>query len=194
MMIDTLKKEGFSDRILEAFEKVPREYFVPEEHKEKSYEDMPLPIAGGQTISQPYTVAFMLSLLGVEEGQKVLDVGSGSGYVLALLSKLNKTGQIKGIEVIKELAEKSRDNLEGYKNVEVIQGNVLRDLGNEEFDRIIVDAAFEEIPTDIINNNLKFKGKMIVPVRNSIYEITKESGENKVKEYPGFRFVPIIKE
>ncbi len=191
-LINRLKDRGFSDRLVGAFESVERDLFVPIELRESAYLDVPLPVGQGQTISQPYTIAFMLSLLNVKEGQRILEIGSGSGYVLALLSHLNKTGDIVGIERIDDLVSESKARLRGYSNVSVIHGNALEELGNEKFDRILVSAAFEDIPQNLIKNNLNFGGRFVSPVMDSIIVLDKESGQNKINEYPGFSFVPIL--
>ena len=99
-----LKKKNVSDAVINAFDKIKREDFVPAHLVGYAYEDMALPVMEGSTLSQPSTVAFMLSLLEVSNGQKILEIGSGSGFVLALLAELNKTGKIYGLEIIKELA------------------------------------------------------------------------------------------
>ncbi len=116
-LLERLRSYGFSKRIIEAFAVVRREDFVPQSEKECAYIDEALPIGHGATISQPYTIGFMLALLDVKPGQKVLEVGSGSGYVLALLSELVQEGEIYGIEIIHELAEQSKKALNGRKNV-----------------------------------------------------------------------------
>ncbi len=192
-LIQVLKKQKFPKEILEAFEAVPRENFVPIDLKEKSYEDTSLPIGHGATISQPYTIAFMLMLLDVRDGQKILEVGSGSGYVLALLSELNLNGEIIGIERIPELADGSREKLSSYDNIKILKGNALKDVNEEGFDRILVSASSEDIPQKLLDK-LKFNGKMVVPVRDSIMLIEKTSGENKISQYQGFNFVPLIEE
>ncbi len=194
-LIRSLKSRKFPEKIIKAFEKVNRESFVPEE-KVLAYEDIPLPIGFGQTISQPYTIAFMLTLLNVRDKQKILEVGSGSGYVLALLSKLSPKGKIFGIERIKELAEKSKKVLEkeNIKNVQVIYGDGSKGLEKEKpFDRILVSASSRELPQKLINQ-LKINGILVTPVRNSIVVVKKEINENKIKEYPGFVFVPLIED
>ena len=190
-LISKLKIFNFPEKVLEAFEKVDRRLFVPTELKGESYKDIPLPIGYGQTISQPYTIAFMLTLLGVREGQEILEIGSGSGYVLALLSELNKSGRVYGVEKIKELAENSKRKLKKYKNVKVIHGDALVKYKNKKFDRIIASASFKEFPQKIVNTRLKKKGIIVAPVGDSIAVLKKDSGENKIWEYPGFRFVPI---
>src|SRR3989338_4865976 len=109
-LISSLKSEKFPDKIVCAFVKVPRENFITENLKPFAYEDTALPLEKGATISQPYTIAFMLKLLKLKPKQKVLEIGSGCGYVLALLEEIT-LGEIYGVEIIKSLAEKSRQNL-----------------------------------------------------------------------------------
>ncbi|MDP3966488.1 MAG: methyltransferase domain-containing protein [archaeon] len=190
-LINRLKSFNFPKNILDAFEKVDRSFFVTQNLKEEAYKDIPLPIGHNQTISQPYTIAFMLMLLEVRDGQKILEIGSGSGYVLSLLAEMNKNGEIYGVEKIKELAENSKEKLKKYKNVKVVQGDALNELQNENFDRIIASASFSELPQKIVNNQLKIKGILVAPVVSSIVVIKKGS-RNKVEEYPGFSFVPIV--
>ncbi|MFW5846697.1 MAG: protein-L-isoaspartate O-methyltransferase family protein [Nanoarchaeota archaeon] len=193
-LIQELKKQKFPERILKAFEKVPRELFISPELKQYAYQNQPLPIGKGQTISQPYTIAFMLSLLDVRDNQSTLEIGSGSGYVLALLSELSQNSCIVGVERIKELAENSQEKLKNYKNVKVIHRSALENLGNEKYDRILASASFKELPQEIINSNLKIGGIAVFPIQNSIAVIRKTQSENKINYYPGFRFVPIVKE
>jgi len=193
-LINSLKAQKFPEKIINAFEKIPREGFVPEEHKKFSYEDIPLPIGYQQTISQPYTIAFMLTLLEVKDKQKILEVGSGSGYVLALLSQLCKNGKIFGIERIKELADSSKEKLKNYKNVKLIHGDGSKGLLKEApFDRILVSAASNEIPQKLVMQ-LKPRGILVAPVRNSIIVFKKINAEGKIKEYTGFSFVPLVEE
>lgn len=192
-LIDELNGMNFSNRIVNAFEKVDRTLFVPPKLKFQAYKNIPLPIGHGQTISQPYTIAFMLSFLDVEENQKILEIGSGSGYVLALLSELNKNNEILGIEIIPELAESSKQKLSEYKNVKVLSGDFNEKLSNEKFDRILVSAAFEELPQKLIQQNLKTNGILVAPVRDSIFVVNKKtSQEIETKQFRGFNFVPII--
>ena len=110
-LINSLKQKGFSRRILNAFEKVKRENFIPDKLKKYAYEDTALPIGEAQTISQPYTIAMMLSMLELKKGQKVLELGSGCGYVLALISEIvGDKGRVYGIERIKEDRKSTRLN------------------------------------------------------------------------------------
>ncbi len=191
-LIKNLKEQAFPPNIIRAFDKIDRSLFVPKEYIAEAYENIPLPINYNQTISQPYTIAFMLTLLKLKDKQKILEVGSGSGYVLALLSHLSSKGKIFGVERIKELADKSQKLLEKYKNVKVIHGDGSKGLKEEQpFDRILVSAAASSIPQNLVRQ-LKFSGIMVVPVNNSIIVLEKTSGENKITEYPGFVFVPLI--
>lgn len=193
-LINSLKKEKFQSNIIRAFEKVSRENFIPEESKNLSYEDIPLPIGFGATISQPYTIAFMLEHLNIKDRQKILEVGSGSGYVLALLSELSPSGKIFGIERIKELAESSEEILKSRKNIKVIRGDGSKGLEKgKPFDRILVSASADKIPEELVRQ-LKTNGILVIPVKDSILKIIKGKKENEIKEYPGFRFVPLVEE
>ncbi|MEX0932996.1 MAG: methyltransferase domain-containing protein [Candidatus Pacearchaeota archaeon] len=191
-LIKELKEFNFSKKIISAFEEVKREDFISNKFKWRAYENIPLPTMAGQTISQPYTIAFMLSKLDIKDGQDILEVGSGCGYVLALLSCINKKGKIFGIERIEELVKKSKENLKSFRNVRVEHANALPELKNKKFDRIIVSAAFDEIPEGIIEKNLKNNGVSVFPVRNSIFVIKKVNKKNIIEKHEGFIFVPII--
>ena len=193
-LIKSLRKKGFSKNIVDAFEKIDRKKFLPECEKASAYEDTPLPIGYEQTISQPYTIAFMLSHLELKNKQKILEVGSGSGYVLELINHISKDSKIFGIERIKELVESSRGKLNPYKNIKIIHGNGSKGLEDEApFDRILVSACSEEIPEKLVNQ-LKLKGILVASVKNSIIVLKRKNLENKIKEYPGFRFVPLIED
>lgn len=192
-LLASLKKKGFSYEVIDAFRKVKREDFVPEHLIGYAYEDIALPVMEGSTLSQPSTVAFMLNLLDIKDNQRILEIGSGSGYVLALLSEMNPGGKIYGIEILKELAISSKNYLESKKNVEVI----LRD-GSEglpelaPYDRILISASCPEVPTHLLQQ-LKEDGVLVAAVKQSIFQIKKENGETLEKEFPGFAFVPLRK-
>lgn len=191
-LLNNLRKQGFDNKIISAFEKVKREDFIPEDLKPYAYDDAPLPIGFSQTISQPYTIAFMLNLLELSENQSILEIGSGSGYVLALLSKIVENGKIYGLERIKALAINSNKILKDYKNVRIINkdgSNGLKEFA--PYDRILISASSENIPLHLINQ-LKENGIIVAPVRNSIYSIKKGKNKNEIKEFPGFIFVPLI--
>ena len=198
-LIKNLVSDGYlkTPEIIDAFYKIDRADFVPEELKREAYINAPLPIGYGQTISQPLTVAFMLELLESQEGNKILDVGSGSGWQSSLLACIvGEEGKIIAIERIPELSEFGKDNSKKYnfQNLEFIVGDGSQGCKKEApYDRIIVAAAaFDKIP-DELKNQLKIGGRMVIPVANSIWLVIKK-GDNKFeeKEFPGFMFVPLV--
>ena len=184
-----------SSNIIEAFEHIDRIDFVLDPTVPDVYEDYPLQIGYQQTISQPTTVAMMLEMLQPKEGQKILDIGSGSGWTTALLSYIvGDRGWVTGLERVDSLVNFGNANLNKYrfKNSEIIQAKDELGIVGEKFDRILVSAAAEDFPANLAKQ-LKIGGKLVIPVKNSIYEITKkEDGELKVIEHYGFRFVPLI--
>ena len=192
-LIRSLKDYKFPKKIIQALKKVDRSKFIPKSERELAYEDTALPIGYGQTISQPYTIAFMLTQLNIEKrNSKILEIGSGSGYVLALLSKLCPKGKIFGVERIKNLAESSREKLKDYKNIKVIYGDGSKGLKSESpFDRILISASSKELPQKLINQ-LKINGILVTPVKNSIVVVKKSVKKNHTKEFHGFQFVPLI--
>ncbi|MBS3075236.1 protein-L-isoaspartate(D-aspartate) O-methyltransferase [Candidatus Pacearchaeota archaeon] len=191
-LIQELKKEGFSDKILKAFETIKREDFIPEKFKEYAYENEPLPIEEGATISQPYTIAFMLNLLELKDNQKILEIGSGSGYVLALINEISKNSEIYGIERIKGLVESSKKILKDGKNIQIIQGDGSKGLKEKApFDRILVSASADKIPESLFEQ-LSKNGILVLPVQNSIFQIKKINNQIIEKEFRGFVFVPLI--
>ncbi len=193
-LIRHLEEQKFPKDIIDAFSKVERKDFIPEELQEQSYEDIALPIGQEQTISQPYTIAFMLTILQPENKQRILEVGSGSGYVLALLNELNPEGETYGIERINQLAEKSKQVLKDRKNIEVINKDGSKGLQEKApFDRILVSASCDTIPQKLVNQ-LEYNGILVAPVKNSIIVVKKKSGGNEIREYPGFSFVPLIED
>lgn len=188
-----------SPEIKKAFLSVSRENFLPKANKEQAYHDNAISIGSGQTISQPSTIAVMLELLKVEKGMKVLEIGSGYGYVQALLSHLVEDGKVYGIEYLEELAEQSKKNLEeeGIKNCEIKTGD--GSLGWEEkapFDRVIFSCACPFIPKPIFDQ-LKEKGKIVAPTGDQYSQVletmTKFNGKPVKEQYPGasFIFVPL---
>ena len=185
-----------SPRIIRAFEKIDRADFVRSDYAFEVYEDYPLPIGHGQTISQPTTVAFMIELLSPQEGDKILDVGSGSGWTTALLSEIvGQSGGVYGLERIPELVDFGRNNLKKYKfkNAEIFQaGEALGLPDKAPFDRILVSAGADELPKKLLEQ-LKIGGIMIIPIGDSIFKIIKTTDkEIKKEEYKGFVFVPLI--
>jgi len=195
-LIKSLKQQGFSGKILNAFSKVSREDFVPEHIKQYAYENEPQPIGQGQTISQPYTIAKMLEMLDLKKGQKVLEVGSGCGYVLALIKIITKS-KVYGIEIIKELAEKSRNNLRDYQDIKVYNKNGAKGLSEHSpFERILISAACKEVPKTLLNQ-LAENGILVAPVGEqydcSLVAIQKKKGEYiEKKKIDGFSFVKFV--
>ena len=198
-LLESLKEQGFSRRILKAFLEVERENFIPPGLKRAAYEDRALPIGRGQTISQPYTIARMLSLLNLKKSQKVLEAGSGSGYVLALLSKIvGAKGKVFGLELVSELAARSKESLKQYKNVRVYSRNASSGLPDKApFDRILMSAACKKVPQALLNQ-LKEGGILVAPVgiqghEQSLVVMKRKKDEfPTIKEIPGFVFVPFI--
>ena len=199
-LIRELKKRVIKDdSVLHAFQETPREAFVLKHHKDAAYEDRPLPILAGQTISQPTTVIIMTQALEVKQGMKILEVGAGSGYQAAILSKLvGKKGKVIATEIIPELVDFARKNLEktNCKNVKVIYAD--GSLGYEKekpYDRIIVTAASPLIPDPLLKQ-LKVNGILVIPVGSlysqSMLQVKKKpKGKQEVKHLGQFLFVPL---
>jgi len=189
-LIKLLIDEGYlkTPRIIEAFKKIDRADFVLEQFKGEAYGNYPLPISYGQTISQPATVAFMLELLQPKQADKVLDIGSGSGWQTALLAYLTK--QVFALERISELVDFAKNNIAKYrfKNVKFICADGSKGLPREApFDKIIAGASAEKMP-QTLKEQLAENGCLVLPIKNSVWLITKK----EKKEYPGFIFVPLI--
>lgn len=197
-LLKKFKNLGFKEKTLQAFASIQRENFVPKELKHRAYEDTPLPIGHGQTISQPHTIAIMLEELDPQEGQKVLEVGSGCGYVLALLSTIvGKKGQVIGLELSPELANISIQNVEKYENIKVYEKDGIKGFFKEVFfDRILISAASLKIPPKL-TEQLKNDGVLVAPVgpsfQQSIVTIQKKKDKPIIKNrIPGFIFVPLV--
>lgn len=182
-------------RLDKAFASVDRAKFVAAKLAVSAQADAALPIGHGQTISQPSTVRLMLEWLDVSPGHKVLDVGSGSGWTTALLAQLvGREGRVLAVEIVPELVELGRQNCRrsGVTNAEFYQaGPELGLPAQAPFDRILVSAAADKLPEALIGQ-LKTGGKLVVPVKGDILEITKAESGNLVKSHAGFLFVPLI--
>lgn len=186
-------------KIINAFAAIDRADFVPEEKKGYAYENRPLPIGFGQTISQPAVVAFMLELLQPKPGDKILDVGYGSGWQTALLAHIvAEKGKVVAIERIPELAEFGRKNCEkyGFKNIEFLTGDGTKAYkDNKYFDKIIAAASSPEGVPEALKSQLRIGGRIVIPIQESIFLIIKKSEkEFSEEEFPGFLFVPLIKD
>jgi protein-L-isoaspartate(D-aspartate) O-methyltransferase len=199
MVARQLKARDITDlRVLAAMGKVPRERFVPEDLRSMAYEDHPLPIGLGQTISQPYIVALMTQWAGVKPGDKVLEVGTGSGYQAAVLAEL--TDRIFGIELLPELAEAARNRLRelGYERVQVRTGDGYQGWPEEApFDAILVTATAPEVPK-ALKEQLKEGGRLVIPVGppesvQELYLFRKVKGDLKEEQRVPVRFVPLVK-
>jgi len=197
-LISHLKSKGFPKTILNAFSKVKREEFVSKDLEKRAYEDRPLPIGCGATISQPYTIATMLNMLDLKSGQKVLELGSGCGYVLALISEIvGEKGEVYGIEIVSELAEKSKENVRNYNNIKVYNKDGKKGLREAApFDRILISAASERPPKKVLSQ-LKDKGVLVGPFGNkesqALVALQRNKDDFKIKEQlQGFAFVPFV--
>ena len=197
MVRDTMRLRDIADeKVLAVMEKVPRHEFVPEEYLNQAYEDHPLPIGYGQTISQPYIVALMTQLLKLKHGEKVLEIGTGSGYQAAVLAEL--TDKVYTVEIIQELAEESEEKLKrlGYANVKVKQADGY--YGWEEhapYDAIIVTCAPDHVPQPLVEQ-LADGGRLIIPVGppgsyQTLWQITRQGDEVVSKNVTGVIFVPL---
>jgi len=194
----SLRRRGISDQaVLRAMDEVPREHFVTSEFTDSAYADQALPIACGQTISQPYVVAYMTEQLEVEAGHRVLEVGTGSGYQAAILSRLAR--DVVSIERYRTLADTARERLKtlGYANVTVIAGDGFAGAPEQApFDRIIVTAAAEEVP-DALVEQLAEGGKMVLPLgprhgMQHIVKLAKTAGGLTRENLIAVRFVPLL--
>jgi protein-L-isoaspartate(D-aspartate) O-methyltransferase len=199
MVQQQLMTRGINDnRVLEAMAKVPREEFVPPDSRAATYEDGPLPIGYGQTISQPYIVAFMTEQLRLSPTHRVLEIGTGSGYQAAILAEL--AGEVYTIELVGPLAKNAEATLQrlGYKNVHVKVGDGYKGWPEyAPFDAIIVTCAPDKVP-QLLTDQLKDGGRMIIPVGDrfaqELYLLEKKNGQLKESVTLPVRFVPMAGE
>lgn len=199
-LIINLIKDGYlkSQPVIDAFKSIDRKDFLPEDLKNQAYENTALPIGNKQTISQPLVVALMLELLELKPGEKVLEIGTGSGWNTALMAKIiGEQGKIYSLERIEELHDFAKKNLSKYGfphgAIELIFGDASRGFNGEApYDKIIAAAAAEEIP-NVWKEQLKIGGRIVAPVKDSIVVLDKISKDQfEKKEYFGFSFVPLV--
>lgn len=198
MVTEQVVRRGVSDKlVLSAMSKTQRHRFVPDNMKLNAYEDTPLPIGEDQTISQPYIVALMTELLKLKGGEKVLEIGTGSGYQAAILAEIAK--EVYTIEIVKPLADSARERLNqlGYKNITVKYGDGYQGWKEHApFDGIIVTAAPDHIPQPLIEQ-LKIGGRMVIPVGSMFQELkllTKTEKGIIEKSIVPVKFVPMTGE
>jgi len=202
MVLETIERRGISDKdVLRAMRAVPRHLFVPEDERAYAYGDYPLPIGFGQTISQPYIVALMTELLEMREGDKVLEVGTGSGYQAAVLAEMPGI-EVYTIEIIPELAESARERLErlGYTQAHCRQGDGYYGWPEHApFDAIIVTAAPDHVPQPLLDQ-LAPGGRMVIPIGppggyQTLWKFVKDAkGEVQAFNMGGVAFVPLTGE
>ena len=200
-MVDTqIRARGvYNTRVLKAMENVPRHLFVPPELQSVAYEDRPLLIGHGQTISQPYIVAFMTEAIRPEPDDKVLEIGTGSGYQAAVLAEI--VDSVYTLEIIPELGKEAAGRLRnlGYHNVKAkVSDGYYGWQEHAPFDAIIVTAAADEIPEPLLEQ-LKDGGRMIIPIEyawgnQELVLVTKKKGEIKKKKILPVRFVPFTRD
>ncbi|MGM0508717.1 MAG: protein-L-isoaspartate(D-aspartate) O-methyltransferase [Fusobacteriota bacterium] len=199
MMVENqIRGRGVTDKkLLQVMKTVKRHEFIPKTKREKAYEDHPITIAGGQTISQPYIVAFMTEKLNIKSSDKILEIGTGSGYQTVILAKLAK--KVYTVERIPELYNSSKNKFEelGINNIECILGNGFKGYKKEApYDGIIVTAAPKSVPKELIKQ-LKEDGNLILPVGSGMVQDLKickkgYDGVVKSKSLMKVRFVPML--
>jgi protein-L-isoaspartate(D-aspartate) O-methyltransferase len=201
MVEQDIAARGVRDElVLDAMRKVPRELFVPENLREFAYEDSPLPIGAGQTISQPYIIAFMAEALMLQGGEKILEIGAGSGYAAAVLSEI--AADVYTVERLDQLAESAAARLQelGYRNVHVLHGDGTRGWPEHApYDAIVVAAGGPQVP-DSLKEQLKIGGRLVIPVgadrraQELVRVIRLSDNEYRSEHIADVRFVPLIGE
>jgi protein-L-isoaspartate(D-aspartate) O-methyltransferase len=196
-----LKRRGIGEKhILDAFREVPREAFISDEYAHLAYGDHPLPIEAGQTISQPYIVALTIQAAAIKPGDRVLEVGAGSGYAAAVISRI--ASKVIGIERQHDLVAVARERMQrlGYDNVEIIEGDGTRGCPEHApFDAIVAAASGSHVPGTFVEQ-LKDGGRIVMPIGDpgwvqELVKVTKGEGGRLIQEnLGGVRFVPLIGE
>jgi protein-L-isoaspartate(D-aspartate) O-methyltransferase len=197
-MVETqIRRRGVTDQqVLRAMERVPRHEFVPDRLKDQAYGDFPLPIGYGQTISQPYIVALMTELLQLASTDRVLEIGTGSGYQAAILAEL--VAEVYTVEIVKPLATEATDRLRrlGYANIHVLYADGYYGWQDHApYDAIVVTCAAEHIPQPLVQQ-LKESGRLVLPVGQpggyqTLWQVTRQGSEIKKRDVTGVCFVPL---
>jgi protein-L-isoaspartate(D-aspartate) O-methyltransferase len=197
-LLDYLGHEIADKRVIEAMRRVPREAFVPPEQYDTAYDDRPLSIGFGQTISQPFIVALMVQALELDGHEQVLELGTGSGYEAAILAELAR--KVVTVECVPELAESARQVLDrlGHSNIEVhIAGKTLGWPEGAPYDAIIVSAGAPSVP-QVLLDQLAWDGRLVIPVgsrwQQDLLKVTKTRKRNRIENLGGCYFVPLIGE
>jgi len=195
-LIKKLEDDGIKEEILKAIEKIDRRDFVLERNLNEAYEDHPLSIGYGQTISQPFTVAFMLQELELKKGDRVLEIGTGSGWNAALISCLvGEEGKVYGVEIVDELAERAKEKLKNYKNITVFNGDASHGLPEyASYDKIILTAAPKKLAKEF-KEQLVNGGILLAPVgeyTQKLIKLTKKGDKFIETEKGDFIFVPLV--
>lgn len=195
-LLQHLRREIEDERVLEAMSRVRRELFVPVDSRMYAYDDRPMPIGQGQTISQPFIVALMTQAMELTGDEKVLELGTGCGYQAAILAELvKKVVTVERIETLARMAQETLNKL-GYKNVEVhLSTDKLGWPPCAPYDAIVVTAAAPKIPPELLNQ-LNTGGRLVIPVgsrwEQNLLQVVKRDGEALVRNLTGCRFVPLI--
>jgi len=202
LLVDNLIENNWlkTERIINAFRKIKREDFLPEDNQDLAEINEALPIGFNQTISQPLVVAFMLELLQPQAGEKILDVGSGSGWTTALLAQIvGGKGKVIAIEIVPELAKFGKNNISKYNFIkkgiiQIVWADGRKGYQAEApFDKILASASAEKLP-QAWKKQLKIGGRIVTPIKNSIWLLEKASKDRFIKkEHQGFVFVPLVK-
>lgn len=201
-LVDDLVEQNVlkTKRIIDAFYAIHRKAFLPASLKGQEGIDAPLPIGRGQTISQPYTVAFMLELLSPEPGQKVMDVGYGSGWTSVLLAHIvGPKGKVYALEIVPQICTFGKDNIAKFNFIKKGIVKAFCQDGSkglpkyQPFDRIVAAASAKKVPQAWVEQ-LADGGKLVAPIGESIWCFEKEGSEVRGSEYPGFLFVPLTHE
>ncbi|MDP6043573.1 MAG: protein-L-isoaspartate(D-aspartate) O-methyltransferase [Dehalococcoidales bacterium] len=195
-LIEHLGAEIKDKQVLDVMSRIPREYFVPPQSRYLAYEDMPLPIGFEQTISQPFIIALMTGALQLQGDERVLEIGTGSGYQTAILADLARLViTVERLPALAEAAKKALDGL-GYRNIEIhLSEETLGWPSGVLYDAIMVTAGAPEVPPDLIAQ-LALGGRLVIPVGSrylqELYQITRRGKKNIVKDLGSCRFVPLI--